>query len=143
MADPRTIARSHVPDWTTAKWIRWRWLWWWPTLPELREARLDVAAWVNGWCNDCPYDPAVERGGYRFWRCERPGWHPGRHRFNNYTWSEAGTVRYAPLPDGADPGPRSPYTRRHPGGGTWWQRFQTMRRNRPTAPRHRQRRSRA
>ena len=142
MADPRDLERRYVPDWSTAKWIRWRWLWWLPTRRELDELRLDFLAWVNGWCNDCPWDPEVERGGYRFWRCELGDGHADTHRFNNYVWTDHGMVRYAPIPPGTAPDwPRSPYTERRRTTGTWWQRVRHMNYHRPTrAARHRLRR---
>jgi hypothetical protein len=28
----------------------------------------------------------VKGGGYTHWRCQRPRFHRGPHRFNNYTW---------------------------------------------------------
>jgi hypothetical protein len=56
--------------------------------------RKDVGARMRGTCNNMPWP---ERGGYSHWRCQLKRWHADMHRFNNYIWSNAHSVEYAPI----------------------------------------------
>lgn len=63
----------------------------------------DARARLAGACNADTWiglPPNGYAGGYSHWRCGKPWGHPGRHRFNNYTWSglPAARTEYNPLP---------------------------------------------
>lgn len=117
MADPRRIRRQDAPDWSTARWIRWRYAWWLPTKSELHVAWLDVRAWWKGYCNDCPARPDPgQGGGYSFWRCALKRGHDGLHRARNYVWTDDGGCEYMPVPIDA----WMPRQDRERGAGSTW-----------------------
>ena len=47
----------------------------------------------------CSHRPRPRSLAYGDWYCQRRRWHPGRHRFNNYTWRRGAKawcdIRYA------------------------------------------------
>lgn len=67
----------------------------WRTIHRAQNRYYDARAVLAGYCN---HRPAPDSGGYSHWRCALPRHRWGRHRFNNYTWADAGRVNFDPIP---------------------------------------------
>lgn len=108
--------RDCPPEWSTARWLRWRFAWWLPTRDELATTRTDLRALLAGYCNHRPAtgNLDVDRGGYDHWRCALRRHHHGPHRTGNYTWSDDRRTDFAPM----DRAPR-PYAPDLGGSWSW------------------------